>query len=159
MVSRYLRTGDDSADDEDDKKEALIGTCSVHLRQRNIPNLSKYLVDKKQSSKFLRDIERVRTFHAPYFEKAWGAMRAFWIEHGEEKIIEKFEQNHIEKACGWYSGLFAFGLPSHTNSLESHNKLFRQGIRIAMTGTTNKRPQLEPFLRGVFYHFLPIWSL
>src|SRR5690606_325150 len=81
-IRQYLDSDLDSDDDED--------TCSVHLRLKNVPKPRKHLVSKKQSSKFMRDIERVRAFQEPFLNIAWTALRTYWIANGEIKLIEAF---------------------------------------------------------------------
>jgi hypothetical protein len=60
------------------------------------------------------------------FTRCWNAVKQFWIKMGEAKFTEEFEKNHIASSGGWMFGLFALGLPSQNNSLESDN---RWGVR------------------------------
>jgi hypothetical protein len=106
-----------------------IGTCAVHLIKQNLQAYTRDdLNEKKNKSTILLDVDHLRLLPPEFFDRGWKAVRQKWKALQEDTLLEKFEEEHVQKNCGWMCGFHAIGLATQNNSLESDNKYGVRGI-------------------------------
>lgn len=129
----------------------------MHLRKDNLSIYVQLIPSEDRRQPAIYDFRHLWSLPNPYFEKGWAVVREYWIAAGCEAFIKKFQENHIDKANGWRVALFAIGLPSHNNSLESHNNRFKLNLTKDLCQGSRRKPSLMVFLSGLF-QLISKWS-